>query len=234
MIDAVTVVVPAHNEEDTVTDCLTSVLSSLEESGRESYVVVAADSCSDSTARRSREVLGGRGLVVEGEWRNAGAARFAGTKAALCHAPQVHLGSLWLANTDADSIVPPDWVRSQLKYGDGGFAAVAGVVTVTSFDGHPEGTEDLFWQTYLLPESGGHPHVHGANLGVLAAAYMTVGGWPKVALAEDHALWNRLRAGGWQTISPRDVVVHTSGRPHGRAPGGFADTLRELGLGRGK
>ena len=76
--------------------------------------------------------------------------------------------------------------------------------------------------------SDSHVHVHGANLGVRADAYMSVGGFPSIALAEDHALWRALTAGGFRCRSSVALSVSTSGRLVGRARGGFADNLRAL------
>jgi cellulose synthase/poly-beta-1,6-N-acetylglucosamine synthase-like glycosyltransferase len=75
-----------------------------------------------------------------------------------------------------------------------------------------------------------HPHVHGANLGIRADAYLDAGGWSDLALAEDHCLWGRVRACGWRVASSVACVVTTSGRLNGRAQGGFADTLRKMVL----
>jgi hypothetical protein len=83
--------------------------------------------------------------------------------------------------------------------------------------------------TYEIPEDRPHPHVHGCNLGVRGDAYLDAGGWPAIHLAEDHGLWDALRARGWRCLSDRWLRVITSGRPAGRARGGFADTLVALG-----
>jgi hypothetical protein len=79
---------------------------------------------------------------------------------------------------------------------------------------------------YLAMPDGTHAHVHGANLGVRADAYVDAGGWPQLALAEDHCLWLRIKARGWPVIAASASIVCTSGRLVGRAMGGFADTLR--------
>lgn len=73
-----------------------------------------------------------------------------------------------------------------------------------------------------------HPHVHGANLGFRADAYLDAGGWSDLALAEDHCLWSRVRSQGWRVASSIACVVTTSGRLKGRAEGGFADSLRKM------
>jgi len=50
---------------------------------------------------------------------------------------------------------------------------------------------------------------------------------------EDHALWERLRAGGWDARSIADVGVTTSARRSRRAPGGFSSLLDLLEAGPG-
>ena len=67
--------------------------------------------------------------------------------------------------------------------------------------------------------------MHGANLGWRGSAGVAVGGIPHLAVGEDHALWERLRAGGWDTRSVADVGVITSARRSARAPGGFSSLL---------
>ena len=47
---------------------------------------------------------------------------------------------------------------------------------------------------YIARPDGTHAHVHGANLGIRADAYLDVGGWSDASLAEDHCLWNQCHA----------------------------------------
>lgn len=72
----------------------------------------------------------------------------------------------------------------------------------------------------------GHRHVHGANLGIAASIYRTLGGFEALACSEDQALIDRFERAGvaiaW-TARPRVV---TSARPFSRINGGFASTLR--------
>ena len=69
---------------------------------------------------------------------------------------------------------------------------------------------------------------HGANLGLLAARWLEVGGCGDGAVAEDQELWRRLRSVGAEVVGVDDLLVTTSGRLSGRAPLGFADYLARL------
>jgi hypothetical protein len=75
----------------------------------------------------------------------------------------------------------------------------------------------------------GHPHIHGANLGVRADVYHLLGGWAVEPSGEDIDLVRRAetRTGVGILRTPRDPVV-TSGRRVGRAPAGFASYLNTL------
>ena len=138
---------------------------------------------------------------------------------------------IWIANTDADSQVRADWITRQLALADQGYCGVAGIVRIEARDFSCAELVPALLEDYVIHADGTHPHVHGANLGIRADAYLDAGGWSNVALAEDHCLWSRVRARGWRVISSIASVVMTSGRLHGRAKGGFADTLRcKIGL----
>jgi hypothetical protein len=71
-----------------------------------------------------------------------------------------------------------------------------------------------------------HTTISGATLAVTRRAYLSVGGLPRVPLGEDKALVAELRRRDARIRFAPDVVVVTSGRTAGRAPGGVADTLR--------
>lgn len=226
---SVAVVIPARNEAATIDTCIEAALAALDGCGGADHtVVVVADRCGDDTAERARRRLGHHGVVLECDDANVGRARHRGARLALDQWPGARRDRIWLATTDADSIVPAEWLQSQLRRADEGYAAVAGVVRVDSFDGLAPHVAARWAAAYAVAADGTHLHIHGANLGVRADAYEDVGGWPLVATAEDHALWTRLQAGGWATVSTIDAGVTTSGRRHGRAPLGFAHHLRAL------
>ena len=222
---SVGIVVPAQNEEGSIENCIDSILASCHSADLEEYfIAVVADSCSDQTSTRASRALGGAGTLIECNVRSAGSARRLGVEAVLDFYKGRPSARIWLANTDADTTVPLNWLAVQLQIADAGMAGVAGIVRLP-----PDGSmlaHELYVRTYLTAADGSHSHVHGANLAIRADAYLDVGGWSQLALAEDHCLWQRLRGRGWPLSSTVDSVVVTSDRLHGRATGGFADTLR--------
>jgi glycosyltransferase involved in cell wall biosynthesis len=235
-IARVAVVVPAHNEGALIGRCLASLRRALAHpavAALDRRVVVVADRCADDTAAVARRALarGLGGTIAQVDFASAGRARAEGVARALARWPSADPATTWLANTDADTWVPADWLARQLQAAARGYAAVAGIVDVDSFAGHAHRLRlrRLFRSTYEIPEDRPHPHVHGCNLGVRGDAYLDAGGWPATDLAEDHGLWNAIRARGWRCLSDRWLRVITSGRPVGRARGGFADTLVALG-----
>jgi cellulose synthase/poly-beta-1,6-N-acetylglucosamine synthase-like glycosyltransferase len=220
---SVGVVIPAQNEETTIEACIAAVLRSLARARVNSWVVVVADHCTDATIERARRTLGNAGEVLEVGVKSAGSARREGVARVLEHWKSLEPSEIWLANTDADTLVSDDWIGVQLGFADEGVTAVAGIVRLAEGSG---AAHEVYRETYLTDADGTHTHVHGANLSVRADAYADVGGWSHLALAEDHCLWTRLRGKGWRVSSPVSSVVTTSARLEGRAQGGFADTLR--------
>jgi glycosyltransferase involved in cell wall biosynthesis len=224
---SVAVVVPAHDEAALIPLCLASIaVASAAVAGRALVsTFVVADACADATASVAR-AHGAE--VIEVSYRNVGAARASGVRAALGAPGLAPAQRTWLASTDADTVVPPDWLGHQLDLADAGFVAVAGVVRVDSFLDHPAGTESAFAEHYATEPGASHTHVHGANIGVRADAYLRAGGWEALGLAEEHDLWRRLGAAGERCLATTTLWVTTSGRTKGRADGGFADLLAGL------
>lgn len=228
---SVGIVVPARDEIDLVDSCVDSLLALTVPDGVDTWIIVVADACGDGTARAARRRLGGRGEVRVASGANVGSARAAGAAGALDRFRRRGrpLHRTWLLTTDADSMAPTGWLVTHLRQAEAGAVAVAGTVAVESFDQHAAAVPARYREQYVVHADGTHPHVHGANLGVRADAYLAVGGWRPLATREDHDLWDRLRAGGRPIISTIEAPVVTSGRRIGRAPDGFAGLLGDLG-----
>ena len=154
---------------------------------------------------------------MELESSNVGTARAAGSRRAL------RLGADWLANTDADSVVPANWLEVQRALADDGADVVIGTVR-PDFDDLTE-RQQAAWLAGHVP---GRPngHVHGANLGIRASAYVAAGGYHPLPEHEDVDLVARLSRHG-RTVASDAAEVITSGRTFGRTPGGYARYLRE-------
>ena len=226
------VVIPAHDEAVLLPSCLASLaLASAAVSDRAVvHTVVVADSCTDTTEAIAKAY---DATVIQVAYRNVGAARAAGVTVGLAALGVWPPSRTWLASTDADTVVPSDWLARQLELADTGVTAVAGVVRVDSFGDHPTGTAKAFaalyaGQSHVGHLHIGHAHVHGANIGARADAYHRAGGWGELHLAEDHDLWRRLREAGERCLATTTLWVTTSGRALGRADGGFADLLTGL------
>jgi hypothetical protein len=135
-------------------------------------------------------------------------------------------GRAWIACSDADSVVPPDGLRTQLEHARRGTDMVLGTVRPDPGD-VPPAVLDSWYPRHVVTD--GHPHVHGANLGLRGDTYLAPGGFADVAMHEDVLLSRAVRAVGGRLVSTGDSPVITSGRTDGRSPGGLADYLRELG-----
>lgn len=226
MIRTVAVVVPARDESARMAACLSAVHRALEQApvpAEHRYVVVVADGCRDGTASAARSM---DAHVVEVPHFGVGAARAVGARRALDLAGGVPPGSVWLASTDADTLVPARWIADQLVHADAGHDAVAGSVEVTDWSLRAEGLPERFGRRF--PVVDGHGHVHGANLGVRGSAYVEGGGFPDLESGEDHALVGRLTELGLSVRSPGDLPVRTSARREFRAPDGFGRLLDTL------
>jgi cellulose synthase/poly-beta-1,6-N-acetylglucosamine synthase-like glycosyltransferase len=219
------VVIPARDEALTIERTVASVLAALDRATRVAgcAVVVVAHRCEDDTADRARVVLGDAGTVAATRTSTVGAARAIGVH----HATRrlgAPLDRTWIASTDADTVVGPDWIERQLDLADQGVAAVAGIVALGDAEPH---LAARFRRSYRAGVAGGtHEHVHGANLGVRADVLRHHGGWHPLRSGEDQDLWRRL-AGTEVRHDPR-LVATTSARLQGRAPEGFAADLARL------
>ncbi len=232
-VGEISVVVPAHDEEERIGRCLSSLRVAARHPavrGRRVKITVVLDACSDRTADEVAGFAdadeGVDGLEVA--HRSVGSARAAGFDERLRRS-EIDPSHHWLATTDADSAVPPDWLARQLAWHARGADVVAGTVRVRDWSEQPQRVGHHFdHRQHGLGLGLGHPHVHGANLGLTAVTYRAAGGVPDLRVAEDHALWDAAGAVGARRVSAPDLTVTTSGRREGRAAGGFSDLLRSL------
>lgn len=208
------ILVPAHDEAASVERCLQSIRRAAlhpELHGEAVQVVVALDSCSDATASICQQQ---RVDTVRLEARCVGVARAAAA------AELLGRGARWLASTDADSEVPPEWLVAQLEGRCDAFCGLVDIATTSRM-------EKRLRRAFQKRQQWGDDHgrIHGANFGVSAQAYLAAGGFAPLRCGEDVALVRRLQRLGAAVRWAGAPIVMTSARLVGRATGGFSAYL---------
>jgi glycosyltransferase involved in cell wall biosynthesis len=230
-IEALGVVMPVHNEEENLGVALAALEVALAHPDLEHVecrVAIVLDSCHDGTAdivtrwrsdrhrtRRSST------LLVSCRSANVGRARQLGCVALLRSLAPFDPRRVWLATTDADSQVPPDWLAVQLARHEEGFDFWAGRVEVRDWSPRRSGTAREWRGRYDAEVAP----IHGANLGVTARAYLEAGGFGPLRTGEDLALHRAVIAAGGVPCYDHLATVLTSARRRARAPLGFAHAL---------
>ena len=252
---SVAVAIPVKNESERLANCLTALALQTDRRGRaldpdSICVVVFANNCTDDSAPLARSLAERLRLnvrVVEAclpaAEAHAGNARRAAMDIAESWLAQKDARTGVILTTDADSQAPPLWIADNLAAFDCGADAVLGQVDLDEEGAllpqalKTRGQRESDYQALLTELSARldpvdfnpwphHATISGASLAVARDAYLRVGGLPRVPLGEDKALVAELfRCDARIRYSP-DIVVTTSGRLKGRAPGGVADTLR--------
>jgi len=97
-------VIPAHNEEDHIGNCLSSIFQQLEGSPRDVEVIVVNNASTDGTGRVARGYPGA--IVVDEPRKGLLFARRAGFERAT--------GDL-VANVDADTMLTPGWIETVMS-----------------------------------------------------------------------------------------------------------------------
>ncbi len=234
-------VIPAHDEGLVIGATVRSVAEALRHARRRGVIgagviQVVAHRCSDDTAERASAAMSAAAVDYEvmQDVRSTGigAVRDAAARRGLDRLG-AHVSQCWIFSTDADTLVPRDWVTSILERARRRTAqAVVGMTELDRFRGTRQARQAyrrlLAAKLVDGDELREHDHVYGANLAVRADAYLMVGGFPHVAHGEDQALVDSLLGHGVRVLRSRKVVVTTSGRLHGRADGGLATLLRRL------
>jgi len=248
------VAVPVKDEEERLPACLRALAQQRDRLGQSIpptlvRIVVFANNCSDRSASLARKLGAGLSLHIRvAEARLPPAVAHAGS----ARRAVMDLAEAWLVEagdkdgviltTDADSQVAPNWIAENLAAFAAGAEAVLGRIDLDEEGAYlPEALhrrgelEDTYEKlltelSWLLDPLDHNPWPHhatisGASLGLTRAAYCRVGRLPRVPLGEDKALIGLLSRQDARIRYCSTVHVITSGRTHGRAPGGVADTL---------
>ncbi|MET0135593.1 MAG: glycosyltransferase, partial [Kibdelosporangium sp.] len=208
MIRSVAVVVPARDEQSSIGACLRGIQAAVRvlPPAVASTVCVVLDRCQDGTGAVARSMAD---VVVDSLDGPLGGVRDIGVRRSLTYPAD----ECWVLNTDADSVVPPDWIATHLRFAERGAHAVAGDVRLAGWDDYDES----FRTTYRQLVRGSRERIYGANLGLRGDVYLAVGGFELLPTGEDQRLWDRVKLAGCRTVNTARAPVVTSSRTRGRA-----------------
>jgi cellulose synthase/poly-beta-1,6-N-acetylglucosamine synthase-like glycosyltransferase len=238
------VAIPARDEDERIGPCLIALNQQLQPPDA---VILLLNNCTDRTGKIAR------GMTPDLRFRldvinrdlppaeaNAGHAR----RLAMLRAAEQAGRDGVLLTTDADAVVPPNWVSGNLAALCQGVDIVCGRVAIDPLEAtlipehlHADDAlecqliamlDDLAW--LLDPEMHDPPPRHteasGASLAVSVDAFRRVGGIPAMQAGEDRAFVRALWMMDARVRHDPAIQVVVSGRVEGRAPGGMADAIR--------
>lgn len=240
----IVVAIPVRDEADRIGPCLIALDKQIR---RPDAVVLMLNNCADKTETIARGMIPKLGFQLEVVSRtlpphqaDAGHARGMAMDVAAERAGPSGV----LLTTDADAIVPPDWVAGNLGALQRGADIVCGRAIIDPVEAalipahlHDDDAvecaliallDDLAW--LLDPEPHDPPPRHteasGASLALPVSAFRLAGGIPAIASGEDRAFVRALWMKDAKVRHDPSIQVTVSGRIEGRAPWGMADTIR--------
>lgn len=246
------VAIPVCNEADSLISAVRSLGMQCDPRGRElapadTLVLLLLNGCTDASWECLSSLRGTDTppwIAIDGELpqanRHAGGARRTALLKALSLATA---DTRLIATTDADSVVSSTWIARQLEWMDRGCDVVLGSVDVSADDlrslpldlRRRECAERTYAQrlsqidAWLDPSEYDpwprHGAPSGASLGFRPDALLAACPLPAPRCGEDRALIRRCHALDLKVRGDSWLRVTTSGRLHGRARGGMADTL---------
>ncbi|RXD05781.1 glycosyltransferase [Sphingomonas sp. UV9] len=243
---AVAVAIPVKNEDQYLGGCLDALDRAAGRFGGKVVIVAMANDCTDGTIaflqnwRPTHASLAWSAVSLLPGARHAGWARRLALDAG---ADLLTQDTDLLLSTDADTNVAVDWIVRTVAHIDAGNDAVAGRALTLKADRASLGATarhrlDQLGRYYTALEYlrahaatdahdrwPRHFYEGGASIAVTQAMYRRIGGAPTPSVAEDRALFDRIRDHGGQVRHPLNVRVFTSCRVSGRAPGGMADAV---------
>ncbi len=243
------IAIPVCNEAERIGACLVALGSQTGRGANTLGILLFLNNCTDDTAAVvahtcRRLALSVRVVELDKAGANAGWARREAMEAAARWLDEAGASDGVILTTDADSRVPGDWVAKNLAAINAGADAVAGRIALDPDEAarlpdalHARGRLEGAYEALLTELATTidprvddpwpcHWTASGATLGVRLSTYRRVGGMPAVPVGEDRAFMDRLLAADARVRHAPDIVVVTSGRLDGRAPGGAADTMK--------
>ena len=244
MANLTVVGIPARDEAERIGPCLIALNEQLQ---RPDAVVLLLNNCADTTEAIARAMAPDLRFRLHLICRD-----LAPNQATAGHARRLVMQAAdelagpndVLLTTDADAVVPSDWISGNVKALRQGADIVCGRAIIDPVEAalipahlHADDAleckliallDDIAW--ILDAESHDPPLRHteasGASLAVRADAFRRAGGIPSIACGEDRAFVRALWMIDARVRHDPTVRVTVSGRVIGRADGGMADAIR--------
>lgn len=196
MVHRISVVIPTFNEEDNITACLTSLCN--QTIPRSDYELIVVDGGSKDKTRELAEKLADTVIIQTS--KRVGGARNDGAKLA---------DAKILATTDADCIIPPEWLETVLASFEKNDKIVQLYGTVTPLE---PGVKFKFylWLANQFSRLGYHTHTLyytlGCNTAFVKEAYDSIGGYKCIDAGDDLEIAQRMRKIGKVKFNPKMTV----------------------------
>jgi len=241
----VAVAIPARDEAEHIGPCLRALNAQI--GAQADHIVLCVNNATDGTAAIARNTKLRPGTYLHvlecelpPEKANAGTAR----RMAMEEAARLVGNAGVLLTTDADGVADETWLAANLAALQNGADAVAGWVDLDADSWqtipsrlHEDDARECAYDALLdeiharldpdpadpMPR---HTQHSGASIAVTAHMYRLAGGLPALPSGEDRAFFEALRRVDARIRHSPDVHVTVSGRIHGRAAGGMAETIR--------
>jgi hypothetical protein len=241
-VTKIAVAIPVRDEAERIAACLFALDA---QTVRPDRVVLLLDNCSDETLPISRALAPHLRFplkVIRYHGHSQAGAGLARRLALQCAAEGLSADDMLLC-TDADTVVPPDWI-SRNRYAFYGADVVCGRAVIDPVEArlipeHLHADDRLECRLIALldrlaayhdPDPHDpwprHTECSGASLAVRVGAWRRVGGIPALSTGEDRAFVRLLWLRDARVRHDPDIEVTVSGRIEGRAEGGMAETMR--------
>ncbi len=243
MANSAVVAIPARDEAERIGRCLRALNEQIRPPDA---VVLSLNNCVDKTESIARALAPGLRFPLHLICHDLppGQATAGHARRLVMQAAAARIGpNDVLLTTDADAVVPPDWVGRNLDAVRNGADVVCGRAMIDPVEAgmipahlHADDAQecrlialldDLAW--LLDPEAHDPPPRHteasGASLSVRADAFHRVGGIPAIPSGEDRAFVRALWMIDARVCHDPAIAVVVSGRVEGRAEGGMAEAI---------
>jgi len=219
------VVVPAYNEEQWITPTLASLAAQRDRDFTLLVVDNASTDGTSATVRRFADAHPDLDLrLIREDQKGTGAACDTGMRHAIAN------GATLLARTDADCLAAPGWTAAARRAFQSGYEMVGGRLKARTDDFRVTIPERMLlaslfriasFTASLRPSLNGPEYlgramlIAGGNSAITASLYERSGGYPRLAIEDDHEdreLMNRIRRITGAYGRCRDMVIYWSQR----------------------